>query len=185
MIEKEVGSAGDVGQRIRQLRREHGVAQSELAIAAGISQSTLSDMERGEIAGRSLETLARLARFFGVSADFLLGLQKETIGLPAQPQLSPRELELVRMVRELDAERANLVLRMAQTLHGDAVRLQRFRGLTNAIEAEGGAEQLQGKLDQLFALARDLGSVGAAVGVLTGRDVGGATPEREEPVEEA
>ncbi len=147
--------------------------------------------------GRSLETLARLARFFGVSADFLLGLQKDTLALPAQPQLSPRELALVQMVRELDTERANLVLRMAQTLHGDAVRLQRFRGLTNAIEAEGGAEQLQGKLDQLFALARELGSVGAAVGVLAGEVasgavgligggvVGGAKPEHAEPVEEA
>ena len=69
MREQAEGATGDIGQRIRQLRKEHGVAQAELADAAGISQSTLSDIERGEIVGRSLETLARLARFFGVSAD--------------------------------------------------------------------------------------------------------------------
>jgi transcriptional regulator with XRE-family HTH domain len=53
---------------------EIGLTQREVARRAGISQSTLSDIERGEITGRSLEVLASLARIFNVSADYLLDL---------------------------------------------------------------------------------------------------------------
>ncbi|WP_455125160.1 helix-turn-helix domain-containing protein [Ruminococcus sp.] len=63
----------NVSKRIVSLREEKGETQQELANAIGITRQSLS---RYEIAARTVnaEVLGALARHFGVSADYLLGL---------------------------------------------------------------------------------------------------------------
>jgi transcriptional regulator with XRE-family HTH domain len=158
--------AGGVGIRLRLLRRERGLAQATVAEAVGISQSTLSGLERGDTAGRSLETLAALARFFGVSADSLLGLDGENLEKPTHRGLTPIESAHIERLRALSFERMQMVLRLAQLLHGDDVRWQRYNRLVTALEAEDATGLLDVHLERLFALARELGSVGAAITVL-------------------
>ena len=60
-------------ERIKQLREEDGLTQTQLAEATGFSQSAIAYWERGERTP-SVEVIIKLAKFFGVSTDYLLGL---------------------------------------------------------------------------------------------------------------
>ena len=58
--------------RLKKLREEKGLKQSELAQMLNISQATLSNWER-EVHDPDNENLRKLAQIFGCSTDFLLG----------------------------------------------------------------------------------------------------------------
>lgn len=53
------------GQRLRQLRRQRGVSQEELADQAGVSLTTVARLERQSCASCRGWTLGRLARALG------------------------------------------------------------------------------------------------------------------------
>jgi transcriptional regulator with XRE-family HTH domain len=63
---------GEVGPRLRALRKRRGVTITDVAAKTGISASTLSRLESG---GRrpNLELLLPLARVYGVALDVLVG----------------------------------------------------------------------------------------------------------------
>ncbi len=53
------------GQRIRELRRQSGLAQVELAERAGVSLRTVARLERGKETACRTRTLARIAAALG------------------------------------------------------------------------------------------------------------------------
>lgn len=61
-----------MGNRIRDLREDRDLRQVDVARATGIDQKTLSNYETGKTRPDS-EALVRLADFFGVSIDYLVG----------------------------------------------------------------------------------------------------------------
>lgn len=61
------------GDRVRALRKARGWTQIELAVHAGIGQSAVSKIERGS-KDVWVQTVVAIARVFGVSTDYLLGL---------------------------------------------------------------------------------------------------------------
>ena len=61
-----------MGNRIRDLREDKDMRQSDLAEAVGIDQRTISNYETGKTNPDS-EALIKLADFFGVSIDYLVG----------------------------------------------------------------------------------------------------------------
>ncbi len=61
-----------LGQVIRQLRQERGIKQEELGCAVGVTKQSVSNWENENIMP-SIDLLVRLADYFGVSTDFLLG----------------------------------------------------------------------------------------------------------------
>jgi len=63
------------GKLLRQLRKEKGLTQAELAKLISIGESTVSFYESGK-RQPDYETLIRLANIFRVSVDQLLGRQK-------------------------------------------------------------------------------------------------------------
>jgi len=60
------------GQRLRYLRESKKMTQKELAKALNSSESTIGMYERGE-REPNFETVGKIASYFGVSVDFLLG----------------------------------------------------------------------------------------------------------------
>lgn len=62
-----------VGEKIRKLREETGTSQQKIADLLGVTRQSLSLYEKGERT-INVESLGKLAEFFGVSADYLLGL---------------------------------------------------------------------------------------------------------------
>ena len=59
--------------RIKDLREDRDLRQVDVAEAVGIDQRSLSNYETGKTNPDS-ETVIRLARFFGVTCDYLLGI---------------------------------------------------------------------------------------------------------------
>ena len=64
---------GDIGQRIRELREQRDIKQEKLAEILNINKATLSRIERGETKTVGSDILMKLAEYFGVSLDFLVG----------------------------------------------------------------------------------------------------------------
>ena len=64
-----------LNQRIRELRCACGWSQVELAKRLGLSKQTVSNWENDNIQP-SIEMLIRLSNVFGVSTDYLLGLEQ-------------------------------------------------------------------------------------------------------------
>jgi transcriptional regulator with XRE-family HTH domain len=88
-----------VGQKIRQLRKEHKLTQVELSQRLGIQQSDLSRMEKGEYRV-SLDTLFRILAEFKMSIG-------EFFGEMAEESVKPRDIQLVQKFNSLpeDAQR--------------------------------------------------------------------------------
>ena len=59
--------------RIKSLREDRDLRQSDVAAATGIDQRTLSNYETGKTNPDSF-AIIKLAAFFGVSCDYLLGV---------------------------------------------------------------------------------------------------------------
>ncbi len=62
----------NIGEVIKELRIEKDLSQQKLAEAIGVSQKAIDYWERG-INEPKANYITRLADFFEVSADFLLG----------------------------------------------------------------------------------------------------------------
>lgn len=60
-------------ERLRELRRAADLTQSQLAEALGFAQTTIATYERG-VKEPGREVIIAVAKYFGVSTDYLLGL---------------------------------------------------------------------------------------------------------------
>ena len=65
---------GTINDRIGDLRTSMNLSQTELSEKTGIPISVISRIESGKTATVGHDVLAKLALFFNVSADYLLGL---------------------------------------------------------------------------------------------------------------
>lgn len=65
----------NVGDKIRELRKQRGWTQAQIADKIGVTKSVISFYERQDRAP-SPEVLIKFARLFDVSADYLLGIEK-------------------------------------------------------------------------------------------------------------
>ena len=62
-----------IGERLQELRKDHGMSQMELAQKLHVSFHTISSYERDRSIPND-EIKLKIARLFDVSLDFLLGL---------------------------------------------------------------------------------------------------------------
>ncbi len=81
-----------VDKRIKHLREQYAMTQSDLARRLGITRSSVNAWEMG-ISVPSTQYIVELANLFGVSTDFLLGVEP-TISINAAG-LSQEDIELV------------------------------------------------------------------------------------------
>lgn len=109
-----------VGPRIRKLRKERKLTQTELASRIGIQQSDLSRMEKGEYRV-SLDTLFRILAEFNVSiGEFFEDVARES--------LTPRDVRLVRDIKKLPVDVRGEVeefVAFKRTQHTDDERSER------------------------------------------------------------
>lgn len=62
-----------VGERIKSLRNEAKLSKVKLAAAIGVSDMAICRWERGDRIPDA-EVIIKLAKFFNVSADYILGI---------------------------------------------------------------------------------------------------------------
>jgi transcriptional regulator with XRE-family HTH domain len=85
-----------VGPKIRGMRKERKLTQTELAARIGIQQSDLSRMEKGEYR-ISLDTLFKILAEFNVSiGEFFEDFARES--------LTPHDVQLVKGLKELPSD---------------------------------------------------------------------------------
>ncbi len=77
MSNEQVYLPSTTRDRLQDLMKSRGVTQSDLAAAIGCSISMLSRFISGQIDKLSDENIIRIAKFFNVSTDFILGVVDE------------------------------------------------------------------------------------------------------------
>lgn len=89
----------DFGEKVRALREARGLSQIQLAELLGVTKGMISAYETS-VRMPSYKVLIRIARLFGVSTDYLLGLEcKDGIDISG---LNARQKQLIsEMVNEL------------------------------------------------------------------------------------
>jgi transcriptional regulator with XRE-family HTH domain len=68
---KMLEGAMSLGEKLKMLREERGILQKQLAGVIGVHSTDISRWERGRNSP-SVETLGKLAQFFGVTTDYLV-----------------------------------------------------------------------------------------------------------------
>ena len=61
-------------ERLKELRIENGLSQTDIAKETGLGQSSIAMWENGTRTP-NMESIILLAKFFKVSADYLLGIK--------------------------------------------------------------------------------------------------------------
>lgn len=103
-----------LGKRIKALRQEYNYTQRALAQKLNVGYSTLAMYETGR-RDPDTETLARIAAFFCVSTDYLLGMSE--IRVTQQHEiLSQDELALLHYYRKMQEHQKDVVLKVAETI---------------------------------------------------------------------
>lgn len=107
-----------LGERLKELRKEKKKTQAEMAAFLGMTEGAYRHYESGR--GKpDAEKIAKLAVYFGVTSDYLLGLSDDphpivTIAAHADEDLTP---EAQRQIREY-AELIRMKLRMEREKKG-------------------------------------------------------------------
>lgn len=86
---------------LSQLREERELYQKELAAYLNVSVGTISNYEKN-IHQPDLDTLVKLANFYGVTTDYLLGLTKYSVRPEALSRRIAKGYPLMRFFQLLD-----------------------------------------------------------------------------------
>ena len=65
----------DFGETLRRLRKNRGITQQELGSHIGTTKAVVSKYETG-IGYPGYDTLVRISKYFGVTTDYLLGINR-------------------------------------------------------------------------------------------------------------
>lgn len=85
------------GERIRELRKERGITNYEMATRLGISRNTLTNWERGNKEPHAVEILEEMAKIFEVPLKNLL-LEEESSSIAKNPVI----MDLIDRVSRLE-----------------------------------------------------------------------------------
>ena len=103
--------------RIIDLCQERGVSGSRMCLDIGISKSTLSDIKNGRKKGISTANAQKMAAYFNVTVDYLLGeeTQKEKPTV-TDDGLSEDLKELIDHLKTLPEEKIQMLLQVAKSI---------------------------------------------------------------------
>ena len=98
------------GIRLKELRKLKGVTQEQLAAIIGVERSSIGKYEGKSKIIPSDDIKGKIASYFGVSVDYLLGRTDDATPPPADARLSDIDFALSGEIRELtDAEKQDLL----------------------------------------------------------------------------
>lgn len=103
---KEAAVFGDI---LRSLRKSRNMTQGDLAAAIGVEQSSISKYEGKAQVIPSNDVKKKIAELFGVSIDYLLGMESQDKPAQQPEWFSPRELETIAKYRRLTPYAQSLV----------------------------------------------------------------------------
>ena len=111
----------DTGERIREIRRQRGLSQDQLAELASLNRVTVAKYESGKVEPGA-QSLGRIADALEVSADTLLGRSEQKLELQEDVMLLRQQLrenearELFGAIRKASPEHLRAVTAMLKAL---------------------------------------------------------------------
>jgi len=108
---------GDGMERLKQLRLDKGLYQKDIAAYLGVDRTTYVKYENGSSEPDN-KTLSRIADYFGVTVDYLLG-REETKKPLVTPAVTTDDEELIDILEEL---RSRPEMRMLFSLSKNATK---------------------------------------------------------------
>jgi len=107
-------STMEVGEKIKQIRKDKGLQQKAVALEVGLDQSNYNKVENGK-REPSLEVLQKLSIILGVSIDELLS--PENNKKPSVVTVEDKTIsEKIRLMEQLEEEDKNVLYRMLDTM---------------------------------------------------------------------
>lgn len=85
--------------RLKEIRQEKNLSQTDIANALGVTRQAISLYEKGD-RELKLETWQKLADFFNVPVDYLLGISKDRSTLTID-DLNPEEQEAYERITDM------------------------------------------------------------------------------------
>ncbi|MBQ8697019.1 MAG: helix-turn-helix transcriptional regulator [Clostridia bacterium] len=96
------------GERIKNLRRERGLTQQQLADALGVERSSVGKYETGSLP--SAEVMLRMAEYFAVSVDYLCEREEQGM-VHAENEAERRLLVMFRKTEGISEARRDEITR--------------------------------------------------------------------------
>ncbi|CAF3647496.1 unnamed protein product [Rotaria socialis] len=104
----------EVGEKIKQIRKNKGLQQKVVALEVGLDQSNYNKVENGH-REPSLEVLQKLSAVLGVSIDEILST--EDTRNPSSVTVEDKTIaEKIRLMGQLDEEDKNVLYKMLDTM---------------------------------------------------------------------
>lgn len=91
-----------IGSRLKELRLSFGVTQEELGKILGVTKASICCYEKGSRTP-TIENLIDLINYFGISADYLLGCEKQVTTNSKKPKtylMSEEEVKFIELLRK-------------------------------------------------------------------------------------
>lgn len=104
----------NVSSNIRQLRKQYGLLQKQVAEAIGVHPSNYNKIEKGE-RQLTIEMLVKLSKLFKCSVEEILYLENDT--LTRDVTVEDKELtQQIRLIQQLDEKDKEAVYRVINTM---------------------------------------------------------------------
>lgn len=108
-----------IGSAIKELRKNKGLTQEELAAKLGLQKSAIAKYENGRVSNIKRTTLQKMIEIFECSPAVLLGYEEPTnLGLPkvSDPDIYKEVAELSNIYMHLSKEDQEYLLHTARRL---------------------------------------------------------------------
>lgn len=103
----------DLYNRIETLCKGRGINVTEMCKQSGASRGSLTDLKKGRINVLTTPTLEKIAAFFSVSVDSLLGIEQKKELVPTDGnELSNYDLAVLNWFRSLPEEKRQAILKL-------------------------------------------------------------------------
>lgn len=103
--------------KLRQIRKANGITMKQLAVAIGVAEASISFYETGK-RQPDIETLCRLANYFNVSVDYLVGNDMALSPAANSARIvidDAEERELITLFRSISREAKDAIMGNART----------------------------------------------------------------------
>lgn len=101
------------GDRLKELRKECNLTQEEISELCQVAKQTISNWENN-VTQPSFDIVKRLAQYFGVTTDYLLGLNQNDINRIDKLNIALREAGIIDNNENLNEEEIKLALDQAR-----------------------------------------------------------------------
>ena len=121
IIDRILKGVNIVDNRVKELRKEKGLKQEELAAKINVSQQTISRIENGE---NSLpaDILIQLSNYFHVSIDYILKVSDKRLTQEYQIELlhlTENHMDICRMYNAVSSRKQSLVYELLKEMYED------------------------------------------------------------------